>query len=246
VRLTATYGSADELLSDQEKQWAVGGILVRLADPPDLPRLTRVELCLSTPFGSAEVAAEVMQVLPGVGVALSFDQDDSAVQALLSRARGETPQGVEDDQEEEDRTFVRRYVPNPAIDARTRVKNATQTEKMQIAIRGNREERNLIIRDSNRSLHQFVLKNPKIQVDEVAAIAGMRTVSSEVLNFIAARHEWASRPEIALALVRNPKTPVGRAVKLVDHISPTALRQLAKVAGLRMPILRAVRKKVLR
>lgn len=260
VRLTVTYESAEQLLADYEQQWARGGLLVRVGDPPNLPRDTSLQLRIVTPFGETTVDANVLQVLPGMGVAVSFDHNDATVQGFLSRARGGGGEpaaslpdaGLDPAPEpeaapvEKKKTFVRRHVPNAAVDSRTRIKNATQAEKMQIALYGNREERGLIIRDNNRALHQFVLKNAKIQIDEVASIAAMRTVNPEVLNFIASRREWSSRPEIALALVRNPKMPVGIAIKMVDNCSPTALRQLSKAAGLRAPILRAVRRKVLR
>jgi hypothetical protein len=72
----------------------------------------------------------------------------------------------------------------------------------------------------------------------------MATMSADVLSQIAAQKEWASRPEIALALVRNPKTPAGVAVKLLDYVSVAELRQLAKDARTRTPIQQAARKKI--
>jgi hypothetical protein len=89
------------------------------------------------------------------------------------------------------------------------------------------------------------VRNPQIQLDEVVTIARMTTVAIEVLTFIASRREWAERPEIALALVRNPRTPVPLAIRLLDRVLPGDLRQLAKQTSVREPILRAARKKVI-
>ncbi|MBI4509475.1 MAG: hypothetical protein HY698_07545, partial [Deltaproteobacteria bacterium] len=69
--------------------------------------------------------------------------------------------------------------------------------------------------------------------------------AGQVLKQIAERREWAQRPEIAIALVRNPKTPAPLAVRLLDHVSPAELRHLAKDPGTRPPIQHAARKKVL-
>ena len=97
---------------------------------------------------------------------------------------------------------------------------------------------------NNPALHAHVLKNPGLQLDEVAAFAKLRTVTPEFLKLIADRREWAQRPEIALALVRNPKTPVNVAIRLLDYVGVAELRQLAKDQHTRTPIQHAARKKV--
>lgn len=53
------------------------------------------------------------------------------------------------------------------------------------------------------------------------------------------------RPEIAIALVRNPKVPPPLAIRLLDHVSAAELRQLAKDSRTREPVQRAARKKVM-
>ena len=83
-----------------------------------------------------------------------------------------------------------------------------------------------------------------LRLDEVTFIAKMTTVSVELLKAIAERREWTQRPEIALALVRNPKTPVPLAIQMLRNVAPAELRRLAKGGSLRMPILQAARKLV--
>ena len=117
--------------------------------------------------------------------------------------------------------------------------------KIQTALHGNKDERGRIIRDNNKMLHPYVLKNPNLGVDEVLAIAKMTTIAPDVLEQIAGRPEWSKRPEIALALVRNPKTPSTTAVRLLDFVSPADLRQLAKGTGVAGAVQAAARKKVL-
>ena len=121
----------------------------------------------------------------------------------------------------------------------------TSQEKIQIALKGSRDERQAILRDVNKMVHAHVLKNPNVQLDEVASMAKMTTVSPDLLAAIAQRREWAGRPEIAQALVRNPKTPIPTAVKLLDNLSMSELRILAKDSHTRAPIQAAARKKLL-
>src|SRR5205814_10602599 len=102
-----------------------------------------------------------------------------------------------------------------------------------------------VLREGNAALQSQVLRNPSIQLDEIVALARNRTVSAELLKIIGEKREWSQRPEIAAALVRNPKTPVPLAVRLLDHVSREELRQLAKDGNTRGPIMNAARKKML-
>ena len=73
----------------------------------------------------------------------------------------------------------------------------------------------------------------------------MTDVSPDLLLALANRREWASRPEVAVALARNPKLPPMIAVRLLEYVSAQDLRFLAKDPHARPPIQQAARKKVL-
>jgi hypothetical protein len=117
--------------------------------------------------------------------------------------------------------------------------------RIQAALHGNKDERGRIMRDLNKMLHPYVLKNAGLGVDEVLAIAKMTTVAADLLGTIADRRDWAQRPDIAIALVRNPKTPTAAAIRLLDWVSPADLRQLAKDSRTRPAVQQAARKKVI-
>ena len=129
--------------------------------------------------------------------------------------------------------------------ARPGAAGAALARKVQIALHGDKNQRAAILRENNRMLHGYVLRNAQIQLDEVVAIARMSTTSADVLAFIAGKREWAERSEVAAALVRNPRTPVPLAVRMLDHVNPAELRQLAKQQSLREAIQRVARKKVI-
>ena len=94
-------------------------------------------------------------------------------------------------------------------------------------------------------LHPYVLRNPGLGLDEVLALVKMTTVAPELLKQVSDRKEWAQRPDIAIALVRNPKVPTPTAVRLLDFVSPGDLRQLAKDNRTRPAVQQAARKKVI-
>jgi hypothetical protein len=76
-------------------------------------------------------------------------------------------------------------------------------------------------------------------------MATLPTVSAELLQAIAERREWTQRSEVAIALVRNPKTPVTTAVRLLDYVGVPELRRLVKDPGTRGPVRAAAAKKIL-
>ena len=222
MQLRVTYGRVEEFLDDYDKQIAHGGLLVRGEIPGGLERGHTVELEVVTPVGGARLYGQVIQILAGAGVAVTVAPEQLGALARAARSKGgasghaaEPPQG------------------------------AATARKIQLALHGDKSQRIALLRDPNKMIHGYVLRNPQIQLDEVVTVARMTTVAVDVLTFIASRREWAERSEIALALVRNPKTPVPLAVRMLDHISPSELRQLAKQANVREPIARAARKKVI-
>jgi hypothetical protein len=221
VKLRATYDSVEDFLRDHEEQIARGGLLVRTEEEFELVRGATVELELDTPVGTLTLAAEVIQVLAGAGVAVTVSPDD--VEELAEAARAS-------------RVGHRRAAPESG---------AAMARKIQIALHGDKNQRAALLREPNKLIHGYVVRNAQIQLDEVVTIARMTTVAVEVLTFIASRREWAERPEVALALVRNPRTPVPLAIRLLDRVLPSDLRQLAKQTRVREPILRAARKKVI-
>src|SRR4030095_2398026 len=90
-----------------------------------------------------------------------------------------------------------------------------------------------ILRDQNRLLISYVLKNPQIGMEEVLFVAKNPTSSPDLLTFIGNKREWSERSDVALALVRNPKPPIQPAVKLLDFINPNELRNIAKLGNVR-------------
>jgi hypothetical protein len=133
----------------------------------------------------------------------------------------------------------------PAATAPGRHETLSRMEKVQKALHGTRDERNAILRDHDRTLHAFVLKNPQLDADDVVAIARNPQLAGDLLQQVGDRKEWLQRPAVALALARNPKTPPELAVRALEHVPVEAVRQLAKGASALPHVQAAARKRLL-
>jgi len=101
-------------------------------------------------------------------------------------------------------------------------------EKIRLAMTGDRESRNLLIRDPNRMVQFAIISNPRITEPEIISIAHSKSVDDEVLKKISENREWIRLYPIRLALAKNPKTPVPIATKLVHTLTAQDLNILAK------------------
>ena len=64
--------------------------------------------------------------------------------------------------------------------------------------------------------------------EEIEQIASNRSVAEEVLTMIANNRHWSRKYNIVHALVKNPRTSVGLAVRMVSRLSTRDLRNLSR------------------
>lgn len=99
-------------------------------------------------------------------------------------------------------------------------------DRMKLAMKGDREARSILIRDSNRVVATAVVHNPRITEQEVENIAAMRTVADEVLRLISLNRNWARSYPIIHNLVRNPRTPIPTVIGILPRIRTKDLKNL--------------------
>jgi hypothetical protein len=99
-----------------------------------------------------------------------------------------------------------------------KIQSLTVSERIQLAMRGGREIRGILIKDTNKEVMLSVLENQKITDTEIEMIARSRSISDEALRRIAKNREWLKSYAIVYALVTNPKTPPGLSVGLVGSL----------------------------
>ena len=101
-------------------------------------------------------------------------------------------------------------------------------DRMKLAMKGDREARTILVRDSNRVVSTGVINNPKITEQEVENIAAMRTVSDEILRLISMNRVWARSYSIIHNLARNPRTPIPTVLNVLQRIRTKDLKNLSQ------------------
>jgi len=101
-------------------------------------------------------------------------------------------------------------------------------ERLQLALKGGREIRSVLVKDSNKQVMLSVLENQKITESEVELIARSRSVPEDALRIISKNREWLKNYAITYALVTNPKTPPGISVTLISSLKIKDLVLLEK------------------
>jgi len=101
-------------------------------------------------------------------------------------------------------------------------------DRMKLAMKGDREARGILIRDSNKVVCSAVVKNPRITEQEVENISSMRTVAAEVLRLISMNRSWARSYTIIHNLARNPRTPIPTAMNVLPRIRTKDLVNLSQ------------------
>lgn len=99
--------------------------------------------------------------------------------------------------------------------------------RMKLAMKGTREQRAQLIRDSNKLVAAAVLSSPKLTEAEVESFAKMANVTEDVLRVIAANRNWIKNYGVVAGLTRNPKTPPAISMKLLPRLNERDMKMLS-------------------
>ncbi len=110
----------------------------------------------------------------------------------------------------------------------TQVRTLPLGVRLRLSRGASRSLKGILIRDNNALVALSVLRNNAFSDQEVEQVARSRAVIDEVLEYIARRREWVRKYPVVLALVQNPRTPVGIAMRLVPQLGVRDLRSLGK------------------
>jgi hypothetical protein len=100
--------------------------------------------------------------------------------------------------------------------------------RVQLAMKGNRDERSILIRDGARIVSSAVLESPKLTDAEVDAFAALKNVGENVLRGIGTKRKFLKRYSVIRTLTNNPKTPVDLALHLVPRLMVNDLKNLCR------------------
>jgi hypothetical protein len=105
-----------------------------------------------------------------------------------------------------------------------RISKMTVGERIQLAMKGNKEERFILIRDGAKLVSSAVLESSKLTDQEVESFAAMKNVQESVLRGIAGKRKFMKQYTVVRALVNNPRCPLDIALTLLKNLMPQDLR----------------------
>jgi len=189
-------------------------------DHSEIPSLLELRFGLKLGLAGGDFAPDLQTgALPEQAPADEFLTLESIDEATLAAAEAEIPVALLLDE------------PIPAEEFKSlyqQILNMSVPAKVALALKGNKEARSLLIRDSNKVVQQAVIGSPKLTDSEVESIAKMRSIPDELVRHIARNKEWMKKYPILKALAINPKTPPGVAIVLIVSLQDFDLKMLLK------------------
>jgi hypothetical protein len=116
------------------------------------------------------------------------------------------------------------------------------SEKIKTALTGDKEWRNIFLKDPNKLVSSAVLKNPRITDGEVLAVAKNKSASEELVRLITLNREWVKSYEIKKALILHPRTPLPKALRYMEVLTEKDIKNLAKSRGVSQVIVNNARR----
>jgi hypothetical protein len=108
-----------------------------------------------------------------------------------------------------------------------KISRLTVGERVQLAIKGKKEERFILIRDGSKVVSSAVLESPKINDQEVEIFASMKNVQESVLRGIAGKRKFMKTYAIVRALANNPRCPLDVQLTIIKNLLNMDLRTLS-------------------
>ncbi len=225
------FESLDEARGFLEETHKQAGFFVQL--PRLLQFRDRLAVRTTAPGFELSFTAEVVQVFPvtgayGTGFQLA-DWDEKLQKELEQRLKGQVRETEMDT--------------SPMF----RVKKMNPNERFRLALKANRTERAILLRDTSPQVLLGLLSHPQIETKEVIEILKSSYATAAIMERVAKTRQWLSHPDVPGLIVKSPKTPHPVAMNLLELVRTPDLRKLAKAApreNLRKAALKAYLKRI--
>jgi hypothetical protein len=157
-------------------------------------------------------------VLEGESAELSLAEIEAILKTSEDPAEAIPMEFLEDNQDE------------PAEKVRQSVFQYIQSintgKKIKLALKGNKEARAILIKDSNKVISSAVIKNPRITDGEIHNVCQNKSINDEILRLVCMKPDWVKHYSIQLALANNPKTPFQLALRFARMLTIGDLKKL--------------------
>jgi hypothetical protein len=116
------------------------------------------------------------------------------------------------------------------------IKKMSVGNKIKFALFGPKEVRKMLIIDPNRLVREAVLMSPKITETEIESFAKQKGIAEDVIRKITINKKWVSKYSISLSLLKNPKTPIGFSLNVLDKLINRDLKLIVKDKDIPDPV----------
>ena len=99
-------------------------------------------------------------------------------------------------------------------------------QRMKLAMKGTKEHRAQLIRDSTSWCRWRCSSSPKITESEIETYAKMASLTEDVLRVIGTNRAWTKNYGVVAALARNPKTPPALSMTFLPRLNEKDLKAL--------------------
>ena len=82
-------------------------------------------------------------------------------------------------------------------------------DRMKLAMKGTREQRAMLVRDSNKLVSAAVLSSPKLNEAEIEAFTKMGNVSEDVMRIIGQNRAWTKNYGVIARALQAPEDAAG-------------------------------------
>lgn len=145
-----------------------------------------------------------------------YEESEEQRQAIYGKILGEMQAEEEDE------------IPGERISMLNRIMRMGVKDRVKLGMKGDREARNILIRDPNKLVSSAVVNNPRISEKEVENISAMRSISEDILRQIATNRQWARSYPIMHSLAKNPRTPMANVITIMSRLQLRDLVALSK------------------
>ena len=107
-----------------------------------------------------------------------------------------------------------------------RIAKMSVAKRVVLALKGNKEERAILIRDGSKVVSRAVLGSPRMTEAEIEGIAALKNVAQDVLRMIAMNRKFIKDYVVLRNLAFNPRTPIDVGLGLINRLLPQDVARL--------------------
>lgn len=182
-----------------------------LAAQPD--RIAELPGFVAALLERSDLTAELRQTVEKIH--LEQQKQQAALEAALQQVEEEEAHAAEEQIRER-------------VSLTQKVARMGTSERVQLALKGSKDERMVLIRDPSKVVYRAVLQSPKITDSEIEGFASMKNVADEALRIMGTNRKFLKIYGVVRNLVNNPRTPLDVSLGLMGRLAESDLKNLSR------------------